>query len=103
MSASSQKDNARINVIQAVHRQPRLWFMTMKPPAIGPATGPMKTAPVNNPRASPRSTGPQKSASAPPMTAIVDAPKTPWRKRKSMIVSMLRATATGIWKMAKMK
>ena len=75
----------------------------MKPPMIGPATGPMNVAPAKRPRANPRSTGPQKSARAPPMMARGAEPNVPAKKRASIMVSTLVATATGIWKMAKTK
>ena len=74
-----------------------------KPPAIGPATGPMNVAPENRPRAKPLCTGSQKSASVPPMMAKADEPKRPPKKRLSIMVSTFWATATGIWKTAKPK
>jgi hypothetical protein len=37
---------AIINVMYAVHRQPR-WLSVINPPTIGPAAGPMKVAPAN--------------------------------------------------------
>ena len=69
----------------------------MKPPAIGPGTGPMNTNPVNDPSVSPRSTGSRKWASASPTTAIVDA-EDAWEKLEEHDSSTLRATATEIRK-----
>ena len=52
--------------------------------------------------ATPLSTGSQKSASAPPMIAKGAQPVKPPKNLPSIMVSMFVATATGIWKMAKM-
>jgi hypothetical protein len=69
-------------------------------PIIGPATGPINVAAANTHTATPRSTGSQKSARAPPTMATGADAKQPPKKRQSIIVSKFRATATGIWNMA---
>jgi hypothetical protein len=74
MNPMIPKNMAMIKVIQAVQRQPLLivsfnillskihssyrWLITIKPPTMGPATGPMKVADANTATAIPRSTGP---------------------------------------------
>lgn len=88
-----------INVIQEVHLQPRL-DSVMKPPAIGPATGPAKPPAAKTHIAYARGIGSHKSASAPPTTARGAEAKKPPRNRPTHIVVMFRASATGIWKMA---
>ena len=87
-----------IKVIHCVHRQPRYDDVT-NPPKIGPATGPIKVAAANMATATPLSTGPQKSARAPPTIASGAQPNTPPKKRVIMMVSTFVATATGICKM----
>lgn len=84
--ASVPNKAAMIKVIHAVHLQPRE-LIVMKPPMIGPATGPIKVAPAKRPRAKPLSTGPQKSARAPPIMARGADPNTPPRNRHIIIVS----------------
>lgn len=58
------KKHAMIRVIYSVQRQPR-YDMVMKPPTIGPATGPMNVLAANIDIAIPRSTGPNRSARIP--------------------------------------
>ena len=70
---------------------------------MGPAMGPIKVAAAKTQTATPRSTGPQKSASAPPTMANGAEAKAPPKKRHSMMVYRFCATATGIWKIAKQK
>jgi hypothetical protein len=72
-------------------------------PMIGPAIGPMKVAAAKTQTAMPLSTGPKKSASAPPTIARGAEAKAPPKNRQSIIVYKFDATATGIWKMAKQK
>lgn len=67
---------------------------------IGPATGPINVAAANTATATPRSTGSQKSAKAPPTIANGAEAKHPPKKRQIMMVSKFCATATGIWNMA---
>jgi len=112
-----------INVIQAVHRHPKPGLSTRKPPTRGPIVGPScakleyqpvslrlegvldnltKVAPENIETATPRSTGAQKSARAPPTTVKGAQPKNPDRKRQTKIVSTFCATATGTWNIPNM-
>jgi len=58
-----------INVSHAVHLHPR-WLAVTYSPTIGPAIGPMKTAPENPAVAIPRSITPQKSTYVPPTMAM---------------------------------
>jgi hypothetical protein len=69
-------------------------------PMIGPAAGPINVAAENTQMATPRSTGSQKSAIAPPTIAKGAEAKQPLKKRQSIMVSKFCATATGIWNMA---
>lgn len=96
------KNAAMMSVIHAVQRQPR-YDCVMNPPMMGPAMGPMNVAPAKTHTATPRSTGPKKSAREPPTIASGAEAKAPPKKRQSMIVSRLTATATGIWKTANRK
>jgi hypothetical protein len=113
------KKAAMMRVIQAVHLQPR-YDCVMKPlfggqqvsrdieevvayPMIGPAIGPMNVAAAKTQTAMPLSTGPKKSARAPPTIARGADAKAPPKNRHSIIVYKFCATATGIWKMAKQK
>lgn len=76
--------------------------MVMKPPMMGPSVGPMKVAAEKRHAATPRSIGSKKSANAPPTTARGAEAKKPPKKRQTKMVCKFVATATGIWKMAKM-
>lgn len=69
---------------------------------IGPKMGPTNKAAENIGIENPRSLWFQKSAKEPPMTLTGEEPIKPCRNRHTRTVSRFCATATGIWKIAKM-
>jgi hypothetical protein len=91
----------KIAEIHIVHLQPReLW--TMKVPAIGPKTGPINPVETKQSIAIPRLTGdPQRSVSAPPVTAIEEEPNAPLKNLQIRIVCIFLASAIGMQKRAK--
>jgi len=79
------KKKAMIAVIHSVQRQPRD-EVTMKDPAMGPATGPTKTAVLKIVTATPRSTGIQISFIVAPTIASGADAKRPPKNRQIMMV-----------------
>lgn len=100
-SRGSRGRQGRTKMVRTQNSQRQLTFSPMKPPTMGPSTGPANGARAKSDMASARSAGENMSLTTPPEMTRGAEPQNPARNRQMRSVSMFLASAQGMLKMAK--